>query len=56
MFACGYSVFVLSYVWVAALRRADPPSKESYLLCKTDYETEEEASVQQSAVESLMNE
>jgi hypothetical protein len=27
-----------------ALQRADPPSKESYSLCKKDYETEEEAS------------
>jgi hypothetical protein len=30
-----YSVFVLSCVWVAALRRADPPSKEYYRLCIT---------------------
>jgi hypothetical protein len=29
-----YSVFVLSCVQVAALRRADPPSKESYRLSK----------------------
>jgi hypothetical protein len=29
-----YSVFVLSCVYVAALRQADPPSKESYGLCK----------------------
>jgi hypothetical protein len=28
-----YSVFVLSCVQVAALRHADPPSKESYRLC-----------------------
>jgi hypothetical protein len=28
-----YSVFVLSYVQVAALRRADLSSKESYRLC-----------------------
>jgi hypothetical protein len=32
------SVFVLFYVKVAALRRADPPSKESYRLC-IDYES-----------------
>jgi hypothetical protein len=29
-----YSVFVLSCWQVAALRRADPPSKESYRLCR----------------------
>jgi hypothetical protein len=34
MSVCVYSVFVLSCVQVAALRRADPPSKESYRLCK----------------------
>jgi hypothetical protein len=28
------SVFMLSCVQVGALRRADPPSKESYRLCK----------------------
>jgi hypothetical protein len=30
---CVYSVFVLFYVQVEALRRADPPSKEPYRLC-----------------------
>jgi hypothetical protein len=49
-----YYVFVLSCVSVAALRRADLPSKESYCLCKKDYETEEEARAQQRAVEPLM--
>jgi hypothetical protein len=34
MSMCVYSVFVLSCVQVAAFRRADPPSKESYRLCK----------------------
>jgi hypothetical protein len=34
MSVCVYSVFVLSCVLVAALRRADPPSKKSYRLCK----------------------
>jgi hypothetical protein len=29
---CIYSEFVLFCVWVEALRRADPPSKESYRL------------------------
>jgi hypothetical protein len=29
-----YSVFVLSCIYVSALRRADPLSKESYRLCK----------------------
>jgi hypothetical protein len=31
---CVYSVFVLSSMLVAALRLADPPSEESYRLCK----------------------
>jgi hypothetical protein len=53
---CVYSVFVLSFVYVAALRRADHSSKESYRLCKKDYETEEEARAQQRAVGQLMNE
>jgi hypothetical protein len=34
MSVCVYSVFVLFCVQVAALRRADSPSKESYGLCK----------------------
>jgi hypothetical protein len=34
MSVCAYSVFMLSCVHVAALRQADPPSKESYSLCK----------------------
>jgi hypothetical protein len=34
MSVCVYSVFVLSYVQVVALRRADDSSKESYRLCK----------------------
>jgi hypothetical protein len=49
-------MFVLSYVQVAALQRADPPSKESYRLCKNDFETEEETRAQQRALEPLMNE
>jgi hypothetical protein len=53
---CVYSVFVLSCVQVAALKRADHSPKESYRLCKNDYETEEEAKTQQRTVESLMNE
>jgi hypothetical protein len=33
MLVCVYSVFVLFCMYVAGLRRADPPSKESYRLC-----------------------
>jgi hypothetical protein len=33
MSVCVYSLFVLSCVQVAALRRADPSSKKSYLVC-----------------------
>jgi hypothetical protein len=33
MFVCVYSVFVFSSVWMEVLRRADPPSKESYGPC-----------------------
>jgi hypothetical protein len=33
MSLCVYSVFVLSCVQIKALRRADPPSEESYWLC-----------------------
>jgi hypothetical protein len=47
---CIYSVFVLSRVQVAALRRAVHSFKESYRLCKKDYETEEEARAQQMDV------
>jgi hypothetical protein len=32
-FMCVFILFVLSCVYVVALRRADPPSKESYRLC-----------------------
>jgi hypothetical protein len=46
-FLCVYSVCVVLCVGSAALRRADPASKESYRLCKNDYETEEEARAQE---------
>jgi hypothetical protein len=53
---CVYSVFVLSYAYVAVLRLTDPPSKESYRLRKKDYETEEEVRAQHRALEPRMNE
>jgi hypothetical protein len=56
MFVCAFILFVLSCMYVAALRRAAHSSKESYRLCKNDYETEEEARVQQRAVEPWMSE
>jgi hypothetical protein len=37
-----FSVFVLSYIYVEALRRADHPYKESYRL-QNDQETEKSA-------------
>jgi hypothetical protein len=42
-------------VWVAALRLTDSPSKESYRLCRKNYETEEEARAQRRAVDPLMS-
>jgi hypothetical protein len=53
---CAFILFVLPCVELAALQRADHPSKESYRLCKNDYETEEEARAQQRAVVPMMNE
>jgi hypothetical protein len=47
---CVYSVFVLSCVQVAALRRADPPSKGP-TNCVKDQETEKAVKVLQWAVE-----
>jgi hypothetical protein len=55
MSVCIYSVFVLSCVQVAALRWADPPSKESYRLYKEDHGTEKAAKVLQGVVESWMD-
>jgi hypothetical protein len=48
MFVCVCSVFVPSCVQVAALRRADPSSKEPTDCLK---ETEKAAKAQQGAVE-----
>jgi hypothetical protein len=53
---CVYYMFVLSCVWVAALRRSDRSSEKSYRLCKRDYEIKEENRAQQRDTESLMNE
>jgi hypothetical protein len=35
MYVCVYCVSMLFCVKVAALRQVDPPSEESYRLCKT---------------------
>jgi hypothetical protein len=51
---CVYILFMLSSVYVEALRRVDHSSKESYRLCKKD-ETEEEARAQQRAIKPLTN-
>jgi hypothetical protein len=42
-----YSVFMLYYVQLEALRRADHAIKEFYRLCIKDYGTEEEVRAQQ---------
>jgi hypothetical protein len=47
---CVYSVFVFSYVQVAALRQADPPSEES-TDCLKDQETEKAAKAQRRVIE-----
>jgi hypothetical protein len=47
---CVYSVCAV--LWAGSiLRRADPPSKESYRPCKRDQETEKAVKVQQRAVQ-----
>jgi hypothetical protein len=51
MSVCVYSVCVVSCVQVAALRRADPSSKESYRLCKRDQKIEKAAKIQQRDID-----
>jgi hypothetical protein len=47
-----FCVSTVLCVQVAALRRVDPPSKESYRLCKRNWR---EVKVQQMAVETWMD-
>jgi hypothetical protein len=51
MSVCAFILFVLFCVQVEDLRRADHSSRDSYRLCKKDYETEEEARAQKMAIE-----
>jgi hypothetical protein len=50
---CVYSMFVLSCMKAAALRRADHSSKESYHLCKNDYENEEDSRARQKGCRAI---
>jgi hypothetical protein len=56
MSVCTFILCLCCPVQVAALRRADHSSKESYRLCTKYYETEEDIRAQQRAVEPLVNE
>jgi hypothetical protein len=51
MSVCAYSVSVLFCARIAALRRADLPSKESYRLCKKGQGKKKAANAQQRTVE-----
>jgi hypothetical protein len=50
MFVCVYSMFVLSYVQIVVLPRADLSTMRS-TECTKDHETEKAAKTQQRAVE-----
>jgi hypothetical protein len=55
MSVCAFFCVCVVLCVDSGLAMADPPSLDSYRLCKKDYGTEEETRAQQRAVEPLTN-
>jgi hypothetical protein len=53
---CAFMLFILSCVQKAALRRADPPFKESYLLCKISRNWDSDQGPKQRACRAINRE